>query len=607
MTHTVSDVVRMVTLGVTRHNRGYLVLVAPGFERRPDVASQIERAVRARDGRHVDVVALSADSVSSEEDLVELLVREWCSIDGSTQGRWSALEGEVRDVPPQQRLKIFFRGALVRGRRRVLIVRRFDKAFKCMSGALLAVLRDLEHTDQVTAVNTSVLSYTELYARRATQEPSFVSDYGQSHAALMLGPLGDSEAREEWKESVDRSIDVRLDRAYYSAALEVSGGVPSLFSKAAAYVDAVKGSRDIREYSRLLRRELVRDFRRLIRYDEGDDPGVPTLAESIARIQWGMGTDADVAVVSGHRWGELLLRAGDSEIALRSRTLGACAVDMLGKVPRRLSTEVLYERGEYQACMEQLGSARVERRNPLAIAAEMLSLAFGDSSEPLYFSGEVDWKRVEALAREGMCACEEVVAAEEFGGWVRVAEAMNASAEHGEVLLTKDFVRIGLRLLAVRADRNAITSAYSAIPLVEDAIRTYVVRIHGLQPKGVAFAGLEDEEMEEWWSRGEFTRPNDEARLSGADLVILAAVLSARAGASLFEDAADAMRVVARLGQYRNRLGHSVDTPDKHVSEALADCAERILDAVGEQGDVDLSVRRLENWVKPPRGFLPAR
>ena len=133
-----------------------------------------------------------------------------------------------------------------------------------MSGALLAVLRDLEHAGRLTAVNTSVLSYGELYGRRARHDPSFVSDYGQSHASLMLGPLDNTEAQNEWSQTVDHNIEARLRHAYYSVALEMSGRVPNLFSKAAAYVDALKGSRDIRNYRRLLGKALTPEFRRLI-------------------------------------------------------------------------------------------------------------------------------------------------------------------------------------------------------------------------------------------------------------------------------------------------------------------------------------------------------
>ena len=610
MMHTLADVVRMVTVGLTRQSRGYLILVPPGFDRRPDVASRVETAARAVDKPDAEVVAISADSVDSDRDLVDLLVREWCAVDASTRERWVDLEPDVREVPAPQRLKAFFQNALARVGLRVLIIRRFDKAFRSMSGALLAVLRDLEHSGRLTAVNTSVLSYTELYARRARHEPSFVSDYGQSHTALMLGRLDDREARDEWVQSVDRSIGARLDRAYYLVALDVSGRVPSLFSKAAAYVDGLKESADLREYVRLLGKALAPDFRRLIRYDSDDDAGVPALAESIARMHWGIGTEADVRVVLGHRWGELLLGNTEGELSRPSRpsrALGACAVNMLGKLPRRLSAEMLYERGEYEACVEQLVESRGGGRNALAIAAEMLNVAFAESAQSLYFSARVDWKRVEALAREGVVACEQGAGALEFAGWVRVAEAMNGAGDDNEVLLRRDFVRIGLRVLAVRADGNAVTAAYSAIPLVEDAIRTYVVRIHRVSPKGLAFAELEDAEIEEWWDRGSFTRPEEHVELSGASLVVLAAVLSSRVGTGLFEDAADAMRVVQRLGQERNHLGHSVDTPDKSVGVALADCAERFLDAVGTGAGVDLSVRQLADWVRAPEAFLPGR
>jgi hypothetical protein len=527
-------------------------------------------------------------------------------IDAQTKDRWRDLEPDTRELPAQQRLKAFFHTALARASLRLLIIRRFDKLFMNMSSALLAVLRDLEHTGRLTAINTSVLSYNELYRRRARRDPTFVSDYGQSHTSLMLGPLDDDEAQKEWSESVDRSIEPSLERAYYSVALDASGRVPTLLSKAAAYVDAMKGS-DLRSYQRLLDKELAPGFCRLLRYDDDDDSGSPALAESIAHIHWRMASTSDVDLVSGHRWGELLLMDLDGERTLVSHALGACAVDLLRHTTKHVSAEVLYQRGEYRACVDQLGDSADATRSPLAIAAHMLSLAFSDATAPLYFVADLDWGRVETYADEGARACSDPAAVDEFRQWERVARAMKRHNGDSRIVLEHDLVRIGLRVLAVRADRNAVAAAYSAIPLVEDALRTYVVRIHDASSTGSAFADVSDKEIARWWNRAGFTRPSAASALNGASLVVLAAVLSDRSAMPLFADAADAMLLVKRLDQLRNVLGHRVHTPDWTYSRELADRAERILDSTAEQGGADLSVRRLSIYVAPPQAFLFGR
>ena len=64
--------------------------------------------------RHAGVVAVSADSVASDRDLVDLLIREWCVVDARAKEGWLNIEPETRDIPVQQRLKAFFNVTLVR-------------------------------------------------------------------------------------------------------------------------------------------------------------------------------------------------------------------------------------------------------------------------------------------------------------------------------------------------------------------------------------------------------------------------------------------------------------------------------------------------------------
>ena len=75
MMHSPTDVVRLVTVGLMRQSRGYLVLVPPGFDRRPDLASRLEAEIQTVARRRGQVVAVSADWVTSDEDLVDLLIR----------------------------------------------------------------------------------------------------------------------------------------------------------------------------------------------------------------------------------------------------------------------------------------------------------------------------------------------------------------------------------------------------------------------------------------------------------------------------------------------------------------------------------------------------
>ena len=112
--------------------------------------------------------------------------------------------------------------------------------------------------------------------------------------------------------------------------------------------------------------------------------------------------------------GELLLRDCEGEPMLPSHALGVCAVDMLSHITGRVSPEVWYERGAYHACAEHLVTSHSIQHNPLSIAAHMLSLAFSDTADSLYFSADVDWRRIEELALMGAESCTDYAAVEEF-------------------------------------------------------------------------------------------------------------------------------------------------------------------------------------------------
>jgi hypothetical protein len=419
----------------------------------------------------------------------------------------------------------------------------------------------------------------------------------------MLGRLDDSEALNGWKRSAPRDMDERLDRAYRSLALEVSGGIPALFTRASGFVGAVRKRSDIREFRSIVAAALRDEFRKLIRYDSGDT-AAGALAESLARVHWGIASVTDVATIRGFRWGELLLEGDELTPRLVSPALGACAVGMLEGTSRQIDPETLYRRGEYDACVRQLTSSGRNQGSALFAAAQMLHEAYGAESGSRYFSDVVDWMRVDRCAEEGAKLSKNPEGVDEFSNWARVAKAMAAIARRKESDVVGECIRIGLRIVAVRSDGNAVTAGYAAIPLVEDALCTYVTHCSGSESAPSAFENFSDADIARWWTRGVFVRPTHDTRLTGASIVVLVALLSESEGKPLFESSSDMMRVVDQLDSLRNALGHRVETPNRAYSQGLADTADRIVTALATCSDVQFSMKQLERWIAAPQSVL---
>src|SRR5262249_6696864 len=154
------------------------------------------------------------------------------------------------------------------------------------------------------------------------------------------------------------------------------------------YVGSVLQSQDVRPFRTVLNSHLRPEFARLLKYDD-DDTGASALAASIARIYWNIGSDIDRDLVRGYRWGGLLMVESTDSSELTSPLIGRCAVDMLRESGKLDDPQDLYRRGHFKSCallLETLG-----RRTPhrLLIAAQMLSEAFGDETDGLYFSDSV--------------------------------------------------------------------------------------------------------------------------------------------------------------------------------------------------------------------------
>jgi hypothetical protein len=251
----------------------------------------------------------------------------------------------------------------------------------------------------------------------------------------------------------------------------------------------------------------------------------------------------------------------------------------------------------------------------------MLLEVFGNLPRSLYFGPTINWVRVKSHALRAARNCAEAKGRDEFIQWERLASVheqvgpaqrksvqnhLDSLSDAGKVGIEASFIRLGVRALASKRDPNSVTSAYSAVPLVEDILRHYVILILGLKDIGNAFMGIRDEALQEWWTRSdlEFQRPAADARLGGSDLAILAAVASAEKGRPLFPEPKQVSYLLRLLSDARNVLGHYVVTPSEGTGRQLSEQACFLLDRLGSHGGCNLRVSDLEAWVQPPRGFM---
>jgi hypothetical protein len=160
-------------------------------------------------------------------------------------------------------------------------------------------------------------------------------------------------------------------------------------------------------------------------------------------------------------------------------------------------------------------------------------------------------------------------------------------------------------MLAVDRDQNTLTAAYTALPLLEDILRQYVVFVLNLPPRGSAFTNVDDVVIEQWWvNRTPFKRPDPSARLSGVQLAVLAAAISAQRGIPFFDSQSDLQLVLSELETIRNLLGHYATTPQEDVSKHLIQRAKTLLERMCKHGGCSITLNEIERQVQPPRRFL---
>lgn len=604
------EIVEKVVTAIRRgRSHSFLIEMAPGCEQQPDLLSKVHEKLCGVGT--IDCAVVSADAVENEDELVEVVLDGW-----RTAGE---RRDEDRDVVQSggesatRRLREFFAGGAARsGRTRVLMIRKFDKVFRNMSGALLAVLRDLEQEEELISVNVSPLRYAELYRRRAEEERSFTSDYGQMHVRVTVGKLGREEAEDRWYGRHGLALE-GIWRACFGIAYEMSGGVPVAFDAAAAYTKAIVGEPEVREFRAEIRERVPETFDRLLQYDTG--AGRMALVRAIGRCHLGIENDCDRRLIWGHPFrGVVLADEGRSgRIELCSGLLGARAARLMRESADdvTLDPRELYRRRQFGACVDVLADGPGGGKEVLAAAAEMMYEVYGDEPGSLYFDRRVDWRKVDLCAERAAQECEDRGSAAEFRNWAAIARAHAGQANRtdGIVAIEEDIrhsiVYLAVRTLASERDDNGVTGAYTAIPMVEDALRRYVSLVLLLPLEGSVFAKVSDGELEKWWRRGDgFIRPDGETKLAGAELALLAAVVSEARGCPLFSEPAELSRLIGVLDEARNQLAHFAVTPSGEVKGKLVRWTKRVIDAMASQSGVALDVDRVDRWIEPPLEFL---
>lgn len=600
----------------------YLVEVPPGCDE-PDFGDLLKHRLDVHSPLDLIWALVSVDACASERALVEALIAEWCFRCVDLRRQWVVDVAYARELQPPQLLKAFFSSASLVGRPLVQVARRFDKLMRSMSSELLAAMRDLEHEGRLASVNVSPLKYDELYRRRAREVRGFNSDYGQVHVRLTVGLLDRDEALVRWKCELGTPAEADLDalsEAHFETALSFSGGLRTAFVRA---IRAIPDHRhldpDLRHYRGVLLEQLPDAFERLLRYDDLDDGC--RLLEAVAAIHLGTATASEHCFVEGHRWAALLLREEEGLERLTCDALGRQALAMLRarRHDDATSPQVLYERHEYRACAEALRRHAGPNRL-LQVAAEICAEVFGDAPRGTYFDRRVRWRRVERLAAKAVeASSDDGAAAGEFRCWERVASALSCQAPDGPAgvvaaleglrgrgasAIEEAAIRLGVHVIAVRRDVNAVTSAYAAVPLVEDTLRHFAALVLDLPLTGEAFAQIDGTEVAKWWvGRGEFRRPGDTEALSGAPLALLVAIVSGARNKPVFARPEELSRLTSLLDT-RNVFGHYVVSPPGGRGRALASAAEELLDRMCRDGGSQLTVRELERWLLPPRRFL---
>ena len=596
---TTESVVDTVVRGLRQQRpTSFMIEVPAGCEDKPDIAARLRSRIETDPFYSKRLAIVTADTARDDSELATLLIGEWTRQDEEIRGRWDNLRGDVSELSAPHLLKAFF-SLCVRSpsNKRISIIRRFDRMFGGMSRELLATIRDLENELLVVSVNVSPLIYQSLYRIRAEKEIGFTSDYGQTHVRISVGPLSRDAASYRWQSDYGLPSD-GIHKAYFEIAYRFSGGLPAAFDVA---INCVRNLSDTSSSVRDLKIELIDQspvtFERLLRYLG------PTLCEAVARMHLGVEDSKDRNLVCSSRWSFLLVDEASPDATLRSDAIGVKAVEMLkeSRNDESISPEFLYEMGEYAACREALERSGQNSRSLLWNACNMMKEIFRHSPQNLYFPPNTNWNKVQQLAKEAIDLSSDSSMASEFSGWLTIATALRPPPSDE---LFDSAVRLALRVIAVQRDPISITAAYSAVPLIEEALRLYLRGIFKVSDIGSAFQDIGDREISDWWREDNFVKPDLNKKLTGTNLALLAAILSARKQQPLFSAVNTLHSILSALSGRRNRLGHYVDSPDETIGKDLATRARDLIQRILKDGNLDISLDEIERWVRPPKSFL---
>lgn len=596
-------IVALVTRGIGGpQGLSYLVQVPPQCDDQPSIFSQLRNALSGEPGVAQRTALIAADAVADERALVDSTIRQWAERDAQVGARMQTASTRWGSAPPHERLNEFFRDCVRRSSAcRVLLLNRFDSLFERMSGPLLAVMRDLEMAGELLGVNISTLTYDALYERRSLVEPGFVSDYGQEHVRLAVGRLSRDDAERMWQERAIGPLDDRFGRACFELAYEYSGALPGVLRLAQNHLATLLPSRDLPAYRDVLRRELPDAFGRVLRWDEHDARGERPFLAAVVAIHRGCSVPADWSLVRSHPWADVIVSDGEAgRLPSIAPPLGMKAAKMSAELGLTGAPEDLYRAGSYQACLDQVARDPV---SPLSMAARMMLEVYGVSAAcDLYFHPDVRWRIVGSLARDAGERCTTDEGRLEFERWRRVASALE-DIDDGPAPSADSVLRVAVRIAAITRDSNPVTSAYVAVPVIEEALRVYL-RSLTEEPPELLLASMAEGDLHRWWSRPEpFRRPLAGQRVSGVCLALTAAVLSEKDAHPLFDSPAALGKLIGVLDS-RNLLGHTVVTPEKSMARRLSDAAARILDEAARRAGVRFTSADVERWLQPPLKFL---
>ncbi len=594
------EVVSIVTDRLARPTARSALIEAPPGTNLPDVVEEVARTLRGRalgPGRRVAIAEVTGDLFASERELVEGIAALWCRDCPELREIWSATSASHS---LSNHLVEFGRAALGRGIRLVALISRFEKVYLCMSSHLLAALDKLEDIGATAYAIVSPLQYLELYRRRAAEDIGFTSLFGRNHVRLTLGVLDEDEASRQWSEQYGLP-DVGahpVSRGYFKIAFRETGGLAAGLRLAAGEVpDPLPVSVEARQYVDRVRVALPDLFARLIRHDRwlpGDE-----MAGALSRIANGASVASDSATVAQHPWAHVLIGPGGEP---RCAAVQSAALS-LSRTPRTgpaADFETAYRAGEFRRCVDAMVAAP-GLPAALAAAVRLCDEAFRFGRRSLYLPATA-WGPIREHATAGIAACVSEDAMREFRRWVELADAHLAR----DPSLEERIIVVGTRLVAVQGDPDPVSACHVGIPLLEEVLRLYLTGVLEKPGSGEAFEGVGDEQIRDWWPRGDttFRRPERGRPLAATELAVACGIWSSARGRPLFDDARDLQAALSVQEGVRNVVSHQVSSPTSRERERLVAAAAARLDRLCAHAGSSVSSDAIKRWLVPPMAFL---